>query len=68
MTVDQICKVCGKVFQRSLYHPQIKVCPACKASNTSGDCVTCPFSKKQEWDLVCMKTDKVVTNGGICPR
>jgi len=67
MLTEQVCVRCGKAFQRSLYHPQIVMCAECK-SVKKHDCTECPFSKKVEWDLVCSKTGKVVTDGGYCRR
>ena len=66
-TTQQICKECGKVFMRSLYHPQIVTCSTCR-SIQKHDCVKCPYSEKVVWDLICKKTGKVVTDGGFCGR
>ena len=66
-TAQQICKECGKVFIRSLYHPQIVTCSACR-SIQKHDCVKCPYSEKVVWDHICKKTGKVVTDGGFCGR
>ena len=66
-TTQQICKECGKVFMRSLYHPQIVTCSACR-SIQKHDCVKCSYSEKVVWDLICKKTGKVVTDGGFCGR
>ena len=66
-TTQQICKECGKVFMRSLYHPQIVTCSACR-SIQKHDCVKCLYSEKVVWDLICKKTGKVVTDGGFCGR
>ena len=65
-TTQQICKECGKVFMRSLYHPQIVTCPMCRSIRK--DCTKCSYSEKVVWDLICKKTGKNVTNGGFCGR
>ena len=66
-TTQQICKECGKVFMRSLYHPQIVTCSACR-SIQKHDGVKCPYAEKVVWDVICKKTGKNVTNGGFCGR
>lgn len=65
MTTEQICKECGKIFLRSLYHPRITTCPQCK-SKTQKHCIYCKNSYKKEWELWCSLKDKNVTDGITC--
>lgn len=64
--VDQVCKECGKIFQRSMYHPQITTCPSCRSGEKSVHCIFCSHSCKKEWQLWCLKHSKDVTNGKSC--
>lgn len=65
MTTEQICKECGKIFLRSLYHPRITTCPQCKGK-TQKHCIYCKNSYKKEWELWCSLKDKNVTDGITC--
>ena len=64
-TTQQICKECGKVFMRSLYHPQITTCPQCKQGRIE-HCTFCSHSHKCEWYLRCDVTGKDVTHSKAC--
>ena len=64
-TTQQICKECGKVFTRSLYHPQITTCPQCKQGRAE-HCIFCSHSHKCEWYLRCDITGKNVTHSKAC--
>ena len=64
-TTQQTCKECGKVFIRSLYHPQIITCPQCKQGRTEY-CTFCNHSHKYEWYLYCDITGKDVTYSKVC--
>ena len=65
MQTKQTCKECGKVFMRSLYHPQITTCPECKGK-TQKHCIYCKNSHKKEWMLWCSIKNKDVTDGINC--
>lgn len=65
MTTEQICKECGKVFFRSLYHPQITTCPECKGKKRK-HCIYCKVSCKREGVLWCPLTKRDVTNSHQC--
>lgn len=65
MKKEQVCQNCGKVFLRSPWHPQVVLCEECKKGGTKS-CAICDFARKQEWDLVCQKSGKVVTNSASC--
>ena len=66
MTKEQICTKCGQVFLRSLYHPQITVCPSCKEGKDRKHCIYCARSHKKEGDLYCDKHHKIVTSCLSC--
>lgn len=66
-TVDQICAQCGKVFQRSMWHPQVVTCPECKKGGKTF-CAFCDNAHKVEWDLKCSLTGKTVTDSKSCGR
>lgn len=66
MQTKQICKECGEVFMRSLYHPQITTCPQCKQGRVE-HCIFCKHSyKKHECCLRCDITGKDVTDSKAC--
>lgn len=65
MKKEQICQNCGKVFLRSPWHPQMVLCEECKKGGAKS-CVICDLSVKQGWDLICLKSGKIVTNSACC--